>query len=258
MSFASLLDIELKKIRRSKIFMLLFVAVVILWLPAILNTNYNFETDAAIGIASEYNFLVQGFLALAWFMYPASMVVSTVLLKQLERTNKGMLKMLALPISSAKLCLTKFFILLLLAGLQLLLNFGVYYAGAALVSQRFAYNFLLPPLFVLKETGLLFLAAIPMLAFFWLLAVTIQTPIFSIGVGLASVVPSILMINTKYWLFYPMSYPFYLMTAEYCKLAANLGSAEMPLIPWLPIAIGITVSCLILACLRFGQAERNC
>ena len=61
MSFASLLDIELKKIRRSKILMLLFVAVVILWLPAILNTNYSFETDAAIGIAPEYNFLVQGF-----------------------------------------------------------------------------------------------------------------------------------------------------------------------------------------------------
>ena len=74
---------------------------------------------------------------------------------------------------------------------------GMYYISAAIVTGTQDYNFILSPLFVLKEVGLISISAIPMLAFFWLLAVCIQTPIFSIGIGLASIVPSVLMINTK-------------------------------------------------------------
>ena len=76
--------------------------------------------------------------------------------------------------------------------------------------------------FVFKEVGFIAVSTIPMLAFFWLLAVCIQTPIFSIGIGLASIVPSVLMINTKAWFAYPMSYPFFVITSEYGKLATNL------------------------------------
>lgn len=68
------------------------------------------------------------------------------------------------------------------------------------------YDFSLSPLFIFKEVGMMWVSSIPMLAFFWLLAVCIQTPIFSIGIGLASVVPSVLMINTKAWFAYPMAY----------------------------------------------------
>ena len=56
----------------------------------------------------------------AWFMFPASIVISTVMLVQTERKNKGILKMLALPVSAARLCLVKFSILLLLAAVQMI------------------------------------------------------------------------------------------------------------------------------------------
>ncbi len=104
---------------------------------------------------------------------------------------------------------------------------------------------------------MIFMAAIPMLAFFWLLSVCIQTPIFSIGIGLASIVPSVLMINTKIWFAYPMSYPFFVITAEYGKLASNLTTAQVEFIPWIPVAIGITMICSFISCLCFGQAERR-
>lgn len=102
MSFLSLLGVEFKKIRRSKIMLILSVAVIALWLPSIFNANMNFQMQAE-GISPEYNFWVQGFLAMLWFIFPASMVVSTVLLNQTERINKGILKMLALPISKKKI-----------------------------------------------------------------------------------------------------------------------------------------------------------
>lgn len=154
-------------------------------------------------------------------MFPASMVVGTVLLNMTERSNRGILKMLSLPINTAKLCLAKFVVLLALAAFQILMTIVLYFVSAEIVSKTQDYDFILQPLFVFKEAGLIFAAAIPMLAFFWLLSVCIQTPIFSIGIGLASIVPSVLMINTKVWFAYPMSYPFFVITAEYGKLAAN-------------------------------------
>lgn len=253
MSFLSLVGVEFKKIKRSKILLILLAAAVILWIPSILNAPMNFDMQAE-GISPENNFLIQGFMGMAWFMFPASMVVGTVLLSQTERTNKGILKMLSLPISTAKLCMAKFVVLLTLAVLQIGMTVGMYYISAAIASQEQSYNFILQPLFVLKEAGLMFAAAIPMIAFFWLLSVCIQIPFFSIGIGLASIVPSVLMINTKAWFAYPMSYPFFVITAEYGKLAANLDTAQIELIPWIPVAIVITVVCLGISCLRFGPS----
>lgn len=256
MSFLPLVNIEFQKIRRSKILLILTAAAILLWLPSIFNASLNFEMQAE-GISPENNFLIQGFMGMAWFMFPASMIVSTVLLNMTERNNKGILKMLSLPIATAGLCLAKFVVLLTLAAFQIMMTAGMYFISAKIASQMQDYNFTLQPLFVFREAGLVFVSSIPMLAFFWLLSVCIQTPIFSIGIGLASIVPSVLIINTKAWFAYPMAYPFFVITSEYGKLAANLDTAQVELIPWIPVAIAITILCLSISCLRFGQAERR-
>lgn len=254
--FLSLVGIEFQKIRRSGIVWILSASAVILWIPSILNAHMNFGMQAE-GISPEHNFLIQGFMAMAWFIFPASMIVGTVLVTQTERSNHGILKMLALPLSTARLCLAKFLVLLSLAGLQILLSVGMYFISAAIASHTQDYPFALPCGFVLKEAGLMFLAGIPMLALFWLLAVCIQTPVFSVGIGLASIVPSVLIINTKLWFAYPMSYPFFVIVAEYGKLATILETAQVEFFPWIPVALGITVICLAASCMCFGHAERK-
>lgn len=256
MNILSLVGVEFRKTRRSGIQWILLAAGIILWIPSILNAHLNFGMQAE-GISPEHNFLIQGFMGMAWFMFPASMIVGTVLLSQTERSNHGILKMLALPVSTARLCLAKFLVLLSLAGAQMLMSAGMYFVSAAIASHTQNYPFMLPPLFVLREAGLMYLAAVPMLAFFWLLCVCIQTPVFSVGIGLASIVPSVLIINTKLWLIYPMSYPFFVIVAEYGKLATILETAQVELFPWIPVAIGITVICLAVSCLCFGRAERR-
>lgn len=252
----SLTGVEWKKIRRSRILLILGIATVMLWIPSVLNAHLNFEMQAE-GISPEHNFLIQGFMGMAWFMFPASMVVSTVLLAQTERSGHGILRMLALPVSTGRLCLAKYIILLILAGIQILMMTGIYYVSAAIASQMQDYEFLLPPLFVLAQTGKLYAASLPMIAFFWMLSVCIQTPIFSVGIGLASIVPSVLMINTKAWFIYPMDYPFYVITAKYGELASNMSETEMDLIPWIPAAAVFTVICLAVSCLCFGKSERK-
>lgn len=256
MSFISLIRIEFKKICRSKIFLILVVSTILLWIPSILNADFNFGMQD-IGISPENNFFIQGFMAMAWFIFPAIMVVITVLQNQTERSNHGILKMLSLPINTATLCIAKFLVLVSFSAIQFLMSIGMYYISAVIAGSMRNYSFLLSPLFVFKEVGMMWVSSIPMLAFFWLLAVCIQTPIFSIGIGLASVVPSVLVINTKIWFAYPMAYPFFVISSEYGKLATNLSTAAVQLIPWIPVAVLITVVCLIISCIRFGQTERR-
>ena len=59
MSFLSLVSVEFKKIKRSKIFLILFAATVILWIPSILNAEMNFNMQAE-GLSPEDNFFHSG------------------------------------------------------------------------------------------------------------------------------------------------------------------------------------------------------
>lgn len=256
MNFLSLIGVELKKIRRSKILLILLVPVIIMWIPSIINADMNFDTRG-IPITPENNFFIQGFMGMVWFMIPASLVVGTVLLIQTERSNKGILKMLSLPVNTAKLCLAKFTVLILLSFVQMVMTIGTYYISTAIASQMQDYSFFLEPLYVCRVAFSLYAGAIPMAAVFWMIANLIQTPVFSVGIGLASIVPSVLIINTKIWFAYPMSYPFYLLMVEYGRAAEGMYDSQIAWLPWLPVAALITIVALGIACMRFGAAERR-
>ena len=256
MNLISYLSMELKKIRRSHILWILLIPIVILWIPSVVNSGMNFEMQAE-GISPENNFFIQGFLGLAWFMYPATLVIGTVLLNQTERRDGGIRKMLALPVSLPTLCLAKFLVLLLLAAIQLGFMDLLYFPSAVIAGTMNDYDLMISPLLVLRETGLIYLSAIPMTAFFWMVAVWIRTAVFSMGIGLASIVPSVLVMNSKVWFCYPMCYPFYMVTVLQGEMAANFDTFQIDLIPWIPAAILITLICLALACLGFGRAERK-
>lgn len=256
MSGLSLISVEWRKLRRSKMIWILVAAAIILWVPSVSNAHLNFQMQTE-GISPENNFFIQGFMGLAWFLFPASIVVSTVLLTQIERSNQGILKMLTLPMSIRKLCLAKFAVLLSLAAIQVLISVGVYFVSGAIASQTQNYDLLLGPAPVLRMTGVIWLTAVPMAAFFWMLSVCVKAPVFSMGIGLASIVPSVLMINTKVWFLYPMCYPFYMVTVEYGGLAENMSGRQIAPVPWIPAAILFTGACLVITCLCFGKAEKR-
>ena len=256
MSYLSLVWVELKKTRRSKIFLILLIPVIMMWVPSIINADMNFDLRG-IPITPEKNFFIQGFMGMVWFMIPASLVICTVLLNQTERSNKGILKMLSLPINTAKLCLAKFTVLLVLTAAQMIMSIVAYYVCAALVTHTQNYFFILEPLYVCKNVCSIYASAIPMAAVYWMISILIQSPIFSVGIGLASIVPSVLMINTKIWFAYPMSYPFYLLMVAYGRAAEGVYETQIVWLPWLPVAIGITILALAVSCIRYGASERR-
>lgn len=252
----ALFGVELLKIRRSKIFWILLIPAVMMWLPSALNADINFIMDA-YNVAPEYNFFIQGYMGMAWFMIPATLIICCVLLHQTEITHRGLVKSLSLPVSSVKLCLAKFLVAVLLTVVQLVLSIAAYYGAAALASRLYEYDFVLSFPYVCRTAALIYLAALPMAAVFWMLSVLIRTPIFSAGLGLACIVPSVLMLNTKFWCWYPFDYPFYMLMTEYGRVAPEIYDSHIQLIPMLPVGIGAIIVCLALACLGYGAAEKR-
>lgn len=254
MKWTTLFQVELTKIRRSKILLLLILPAVILWVPNVMNARLNFQMDD-IGISPENSFMIQGFMGLAWFLYPAFLVVLTVLLWQTERSGRGIVKMLSLPANTAALSLTKFLLLLALSAMQIFFSVVCYFAAAFAASRLNDYNFMISPLYVIRFAFLLWVTCIPMAALFWMLATCIHTSVFSAAAGLALIVPSVLIINTKVWFLYPVCYPFYYLVHEYSGMAASMTTNEIPMVSWLLSAAAITLICLAVSCARFGKKE---
>lgn len=255
MNLLTLFSIELKKIRRTHIFWILLIPLILLWIPAVLNVDSNFSNAA--GLSPEMNFFFQMYLGMSWFLYPASLVVITVMLNQLERTNQGILKMLSLPVSAAGLCLGKFLVLLLLSAFQMVCMAVLYYPAAAMASHSAGYDFILPLSTVLYETLVIYISSIPMAAFYWLIAVCIRTSVFSVGIGLATIVPTVLFINSKLWFAYPMCHPYYIMAQLLEQPQTQVYNLSIDLCPLVPVAVAVTLVCLILSCLCFGRSERR-
>lgn len=253
-NLSTLFGVELLKIRRSHIFWILFIPALMMWLPSALNADVNFKADT-FSVAAEYNFFIQGYMGMAWFMIPAALLICTVLLNQTELTNRGLLKCRSLPVSPGKMCLAKFLVAVLLTIVQLTLSITAYYAAAALASRLYTYDFVLPISYVCRVSALIYVAALPTAAVFWMASVLIRTPIFSAGIGLASIVPSVLMLNTKFWCYYPIDYPFYMLMTEYGKIAPEVYDSKVQLMPMLPVGIGVMAASLAIACLCYGNGK---
>lgn len=250
----NLLIIEGRKLKRSKLLWILIAAILIMWIPCVLNADVNFDMEAE-GISPENNFFIQGFMGFAWFLFPASIVVITVLIAQTERKNRGLFKMLSFPVHPGRLCLSKFVILLFLLAVEMLFMVLGYFLSAEAASGLENYDFSVDVSMVLRTAGLVYLASVPMAALYYMLSVLITSSVFSVGIGLALIVPSVLVMNTKAWFVYPPCYPFRIVTAQMHDLATKMGSFDYELVPWIPAAAVITVLCIVISCIFFGRGE---
>lgn len=258
MSLISCIQVELRKIRRSKIMWILVIPVLMVWGVSVMNADINFKDSiAGMGISPENNFFIQSVLGFTWFMYPSSMVVITVMMTQTELKNKGMQKMLALPVSTVKLCAAKFLVFMCLSGIQAAMLFAGSFPAIILASRMQGYDFGMDPFYICRLGAVVFLVSIPMMAVYWMLGTVVTNPVFSIGFGLAAVVPAILLINTKVWFAYPMCYPLMVATMEMTRMSCGSVASVVPAGRWIAVAAGITVAALGTAFIAFGREERR-
>ena len=198
---------------------------------------------------------IQSALVYAYYLLPFSMIVVCVMIAGREAQNNGILKMLALPVSRYALSLAKFGVLMFYLFMEMAVFLAVFLITGIAATHMAGITESLPLLYLAKWCAGLFLTMLPCIAAMWAITVLFEKTLISVGLNLLLVIPGILIANTPLWIAYPYCYSGYLVSCSLHDFTAEGTSMAFSVFPFLPCAIVVFISALLLAVKRFGKKE---
>lgn len=252
MNFFGLLKIEFKKVKRSKIVPLIFIAPLLVVISGVANLSRYFSPEYTNAWSAMF---IQSALVYAYYLLPFSMIVVCVMIAGRETQHNGILKMLALPVSRYALSLAKFGVLIFYLFMELVIFLVVFLITGIAATHMAGITESLPLLYLVKWCAGLFLTMLPCIAAMWAITVLFEKPLLSVGLNLFLVIPGILIANTPLWIAYPYCYSGYLVSCSLHDFTAEGTSTAFSVFPFLPCAIVVFISALLLAVEKFGKKE---
>lgn len=250
MSFFELLQIEFVKTKRSRIIPLIFIAPLLVVISGIANLSSYFTPEYTNAWPAMF---IQSALLYTYYLLPFSMIVVCVMLAGQETKNKGILKMLALPVSRYALSFAKFCVLIFYLFMEMVAFFVVFIVAGIIATSTMGITETLPILYLLKWCGKLFFTMLPSIAMMWAITVLFEKPLLSVGLNLLLVIPGILVANTPIWIVYPYCYSGYLVSCSLHAFTVEGSTAAFSLMPFLPCAVLVFVLLLTVAVIQFGK-----
>ncbi|OZI13236.1 ABC transporter permease [Bacillaceae bacterium SAS-127] len=252
MSFSQLIGIEFTKVKRSNILPIMVIAPLLLVISGINSLIHYISPDSEGAWQAMF---VQSCLLFAYYLLPLTMVVVSILIKQREKANNGLLKMLALPIKREQMALAKFVVFLTFLLLEILLFFVFFILAGLVATYSIGLNDPVPYGYIAKWSAILFFTAIPFTSCIWLLANVFNKALFTIGFSMFMIIGSIFMANTNVWMFYPFSYSGKLVTAELSRILNEVNYLNIEMYSFIPLAFCLTILFTYIATKRFGKKE---
>lgn len=252
MNFFDLLKIEFKKVKRSKIVPLIFIAPLLVVISGVANLSRYFSPEYTNAWSAMF---IQSALVYAYYLLPFSMIVVCVMIAGRETQNNGILKMLALPVSRYALSLAKFGVLMFYLFMEMAVFLVVFLITGIAATHMAGITESLPLLYLVKWCAGLFLAMLPCIAAMWAITVLFEKPLLSVGLNLFLVIPGILIANTPLWIVYPYCYSGYLVSCSLHDFTAEGTSTAFSVFPFLSCAIVVFIAALLLAVKKFGKKE---
>lgn len=252
MTFNNLIRIELKKIKRSKILILLLIAPILIVTSGVSHISMYFTP--------EYNdawkaMFIQSSLLFGYYLLPLSMVVVCVMISGIEIKNHGLMKMLTLPIDRAKLSIAKFFLLIIFLAIEIIIFLVVFLIAGFIATFLNNVTQGVPVSYLLTQSFKLFYTMIPCLSLMWAISISFSKRIFSIGFNLLFIIVDILVANTPLWIIYPYCYSGYIITAELVKVTTKASSHNINMLHFNFVVILSTLIGLIIVVKNFGKKE---
>ena len=252
MNFFDLLKIEFKKVKRSKIVPLIFIAPLLVVISGIANLSRYFSSEYTNVWSAMF---IQSALVYAYYLLPFSMIVVCVMIAGRETQHNGILKMLALPVSRYALTQAKFGILMFYLFMEIVIFLIVFLVAGIAATHMTGITETLPLFYLVKWCAGLFLTMLPCIAVMWAITVLFEKTLLSVGLNLFLVIPGILIANTPLWIAYPYCYSGYLVSCSLHDFTAEGTSTAFSVFPFLPCAIVIFILALLLAVRKFGKKE---
>ncbi len=252
MSFLELLRIEFKKVKRSKMIPLIFVAPLLVVSSGIANLSRYFTPEYTNAWPAMF---IQSALVYSYYLLPLSMIVVCVMIAGRETGNNGILKMLALPVSRYALSMAKFCVLVFYLFMEMAVFFAVFVIAGTVATKTMGVTETLPVLYLMKWCAGLFLTMLPCLGAMWAVTVLFEKPLLSVGLNLLLVIPGVLVSNTPVWIAWPYCYSGYLVSCSLHDFTAGDNIRTFSLFPFLPAAILVLALVLTIAVIQFGKKE---
>lgn len=252
MNFFALLQIEFRKVKRSKIVPLLFLAPVLVVGSGVANLRMYFTPEYTNAWPAMF---IQSALLYAYYLLPFSMIVVCVTIAGRETQNNGILKMLALPVNRHAMSLAKFCVLAFYLLMEMVVFLAVFIVAGWIATYTSGITETMPLLYLLKWCGGLFLTMLPSTAVMWALTVLFEKPLISVGLNFLLVIPGLLAGATPVWFLYPYCYSGYLVSRSLHAFTANGADSGLSLFPFVPGAVLIFALALLVATRQFGKKE---
>ena len=250
MSFGSLMAIEFKKVKRGKIVPLLFIAPFLVVVSGVANLQSYFTPEYTNAWAAMF---IQSALVYAYYLLPFSMIVICVMIAGRERTNNGMMKMLALPVGRHALSGAKFCVLVCYLFMEMVVFLAAFVIAGGIATARAGITETLPVAYLLKCCAGLFLTMLPAVAVMWAVTVLSGKTAFAVGLNLFLVIPGVLVANTPLWVIYPYCYSGYLVSCFMHDFTVSGEDMSFALFPFAVCALGIFAAAMGAAVACFGR-----
>ena len=253
MKFSQLLSIELLKTKRPKIFPILLIMPLLGIASSIATVTQRITPGESNVWQTMFSHSSLGF---GLYLLPFCMITVCAMLSGREMKDNGMIKMLSLPISRAKLALAKFVVLLCYLAMEIVI-FTIVFMISGLITTAQMTNVMhsMPIAYILKWSACLFVSSLPSLSLMWLFTIVFEKPVLSIGLNIILIIPSIVIVTTQYWALYPHSYSAYLMACELNRLYEGATNIVLDISIFLPCAVSIFAIALIVSIIQFGKRE---
>ena len=252
MSFLELLGIEFRKVKRSRIVPLIFIAPLLVVSSGVASLSRYFTPEYT---NAWYAMFIQSALVYAYYLLPFSMIVVCVMIAGRETGNNGILKMLALPVSRHALSMAKFCVLACFLLMEMVVFLAVFVVAGLIATRTMGVTETMPIFSLLKWCAGLFLTMLPAVAVMWAITVLFEKPLFSVGLNLLLVIPGILVANTPFWILYPYCYSGYLVSSSLHDFTAEVSDSTFSLFPFLPCALILFGVVMAVAVTQFGKKE---
>lgn len=252
MNFWQLWKMERKKIKGTHLSALLFIAPLLVVTMGISNLSRYFTPEYSNAWSAMF---IQSALAYCYYLLPFEMIVVCVLIAGREKSHRGLIKMLSLPVNRSQLSLAKFCLLLEYLLREVVIFFFVFFLAGYFATVKMGVKEVVPLGELFSWCGAIFVTMVPCVAVMWAITVVFRKTILAVSLNFLLVIPGILMANTPLWLVYPYCYSGYFIT---CFLHAFTRENMVKAFPWtsfLPCGIVLGALFLFLSLWRYGKKE---
>lgn len=196
-------EIEILKLKNSKILSIVILAPIFMVVQGALNLirYYNLFTGKGQDVWKQL--YSQSMIFYVGVLLPVLVSIVMTLMARIENANGSWKHYLSLPVKKEKIYGIKFII-----GCGLVfINIAVLIVSMIIAGKVIGIQGHMPYNMILIQPMAVYVSSLPIMAILYVLSIRFSHMALPLGVGIGLSIPAMIVANSKFWMFYPWTYP---------------------------------------------------